>query len=146
MQSVTFSSTATALSDLTVVDMADGDPTFAGGYGGLRVFASSTATGGAATVEFVLVEKGVRLATFPATVTPSAYRANAAGTGGSYLCDVVFAEGGTSKLDLFGAYGRNGQIGPGLNGDDQGACWMVGCSSLGGTTALTLRLAKTVVV
>lgn len=146
MQSVTFSGTATALSAMTEVDMGDAGAQFPGGTAGLRVFATSTGTGSAATVEFVLVEKGVRLAVFPATVTPTAYRGDAAGTGGSYLCTVAFTEGGTSKLDLLGAYPKNGVIGPGLDGDDAGATWMVGCSALGGTTALTLRLAPTGVV
>lgn len=142
MQTVTFSATATALSDLERVQMQDSAP-YARGVGGVRVFARSTGTGDPATIEMVLVRQGVRLATFAGTVTPTAYRTDAAGTGGSYLCDVEFGEGGSSKFDLLGAEFRNGQCAPGLSGDDSGTCWMIGCSDLGDLTALTLELCPT---
>ena len=145
MQSVTFSGTATALSAMTQLNLG-GSPTYHGGTANVRVFATSTGTGAAASIELVLVEKGVRLATFPAVVTPTAYRTDAAGTGGGYVCTVAFTEGGTSKFDPLGAYAANGLSEAGLSGDDAGAAWLIGCSGLGDTTALTLRFATTEVL
>ena len=142
MQTVTFSATATAQADLVKVDVF-GSGYYEGSPAGLRVFARSSANGAAATIELILVRKGVRLAVFPATVTATAYRADAAGTGGSYICKVEFTEGGTSKVDLLGLEMLNNTCDPGWNGDDAGAAWMIGCSSLGGLTALTLELAAT---
>lgn len=122
---------------------ASGEPFYKDSVGGVRVFARSTANGGAGTIELVLVRKGVRLAVFPATVTATAYRSDAAGTGGSYICTVSFTATSSDKLDLLGMEEYAGLCGPGLSGDDAGACWMIGCSSLGGLTNLTLELATT---
>lgn len=68
----------------------------------------SAATGAAATVVFVLADPNAtntKIRTVEVTVTPTAYRAVAAGgaTGG-YVCTVAFPDG-TNKIDLNGGPG-----------------------------------------
>jgi hypothetical protein len=142
LQTITFTGTATALSAMTVLGPFDGDPTFESGPAAIRVFASSATNAGASTIELVLVKAGVRLATFTATCTPTAYRTDAAGTGGGYVNTVVFAETQTSKHDLLGMLMGPSGMSPGLSGDDEGSCWMVGCS-VRGAGDLTLNIATT---
>ena len=139
MQTMTFASASTSLSNYNVVEVS-GSPSIRDGSQVIRLtgYAAASAAGDTATVELALVVGGLRVGYFPATVTTVAQQ-----EGTDYLCTVEFTEGGTSKFDLLGcdAYSIDqvvGSVAP-----DGKAVWMIGAAAFSGITSLTLGLATT---
>jgi len=97
-----------------------------------RFFATSEDSSGSAAIELALVKGGAAIARFTGTATVTARRANTAGTGGAYICDVVWSETGNSKFDLLGmtnAPGGGAGNASVSGAADQGYQWLVGVTA-----------------
>lgn len=147
----TFSATVTtlaAMADFQISPKAMGDTLIWSGQQGAAFFATSAATGAAATFVAALVKQGVIIAERTITVTPTTIRSDAlSGGSGRYVCTVAVTGGVDNKMDLIGATSNSsGQSGPGLSGSDDGASWLLGCTALGGLTDVEMFVATTAVV
>ena len=137
-----FTAASSSLADYQILDaLPNSKP---GGNDFARFFANGNHASGTATLELVLVKKGVVVASFTATVTATARRTAADNGSGNYLSTVSFAETGTSTIDLLGCTaGPSGKVGaPGLTYlNDDGAVWMLGCTALTNFTSLVVNAA-----
>ena len=136
MQTMTFASASTTLSDYNVVEVS-GSPSIRGGSQMLRLTGYAAASGAAdtATIELALIVDGARVAYFPATATTVAQQ-----EGSNFLCTIVFDEGSSSKFDLLGCDNYSIDQVVGTIAPDSKAVWMIGAAAFSGITSITLGL------
>lgn len=149
-QALAFTTASTNMTTATAAVQVQKDAGASTRRGGAQigaVFLTAAATGGDATIKALLVKKGSVLKAITGTVSARTERTNSlAGTvqpdiataAGRYCCDVEWESTTNHKLDLLGSHGRGNQdrMGPGLNGSDEGANWVLLVTDMGGLTDL----------
>lgn len=121
---------STSWKRLRGIDVNDADLEASDQY--VRITAQSTANGAAGILAVALVHSDLGvLGYFTADVSPTARRMNLAGTGGNYVCDVLFDRSLSEIMDLAGAADE-------LEGGGSFA-WYIGVADMGGLTALNVQ-------
>lgn len=143
---LTFDAVTTALADMhRIVGPRLGDGLVPTGPQVARFLVTSAASGNG-TLLAVLAKKGKAIDVVQGTVTATAFRdtTNVVSGSGRYICTVAWSTTNNNKLDLLGhVEGQMGIAGPGLDGQSEGASWLLGLSAIGTMSDVEVHVAIT---